>query len=67
MVKRRSRRADQQCLLLRELRDDRLTNIKAVNENAVAAMQKLEMKLESALSVTQLSPTKQVQPLKGVM
>src|SRR5262249_36886286 len=36
MVTRRSRRADQQCLLLRELRDDRLTNIKAVNEKPVA-------------------------------
>jgi integrase len=41
--------------------------IKTVNENAVAAMQKLEEKLESALNATQLPPIQKVQPIKGVM
>jgi len=41
--------------------------IKTVDENAVAAMQKLETKLESELTATQLPPIQKVQPIKGVM
>ena len=41
--------------------------IKPVNENAVAAMQKLESKLESALIATQSPPIRMVKAVKGVM
>jgi len=40
---------------------------KTVNENAVAAMQKLEEKLETALNTTQVPPIQKVQLIKGVM
>jgi len=41
--------------------------IKALNKNAVAAMQKMEEKLDAAIIATQLPPIEKMQPIKGVM
>jgi integrase len=41
--------------------------IKTVNENAVAAMQKMEEKLDAAINATQLPPIQKLQAIKSVM